>query len=118
MIHGFTHGFSLEFSGERGPQSSTNSKSALENLDIVSQKIEKEIEAGRVAGPFKIRPPNLKTSPLGLVPKKTGGFRLIHNLSYAENTDSSSVNEGIPHEACRVQYAGIDEAVALVKANG
>ena len=76
------------------------------------------MDAGRVAGPFKIPPKNLKVSPLGLVPKNNGGFRVIHNLSYSQNSDFPSVNEGIPHEACRVQYAEIQDAISLVRSAG
>jgi hypothetical protein len=63
-------------------------------FSLTEQKIEKEIKAGRVAGPFNYLPLiNLKVSPIGIVPKKTiGDFRLIHHLSYPE---SSSVNDFI-----------------------
>jgi hypothetical protein len=38
---------------------------------------------GRIAGPFSVPLfPTLRVSPIGLVPKKNGDFRMIHNLSY------------------------------------
>ena len=118
LISGFTQGFALNFTGKRDAQDSPNHASALQNPDIVTQKIHKELLAGRIAGPFHTKPDNLKVSPLGLIPKKTHGFRIIHNLSFSPNTDQPSVNEGIPHEACTVHYAGIDDAIAKVKRIG
>ena len=81
------------------------------------KKIKKEIDAGRVAGPFKFRPiPTLRISPLGLVPKgKDGQFRVIHHLSYPEN---SSVNDFIDPKKCSVVYSNIDDAVDVMKLYG
>ncbi|VDI82365.1 Hypothetical predicted protein [Mytilus galloprovincialis] len=94
-----------------------NLKSAIERPDILLQKIKKEIDAGRVAGPFKFRPiPTLRISPLGLVPKgKDGQFRVIHHLSYPEN---SSVNDFIDPKKCSVVYSNIDDAVDVIKLYG
>ena len=89
---------------------STNLRSASENFEILLQKIQKEKNAGRVAGPFR-KPPfqNFICSPLGLVPKKNEGeIRTIHHLSYPKG---SSVNDGIPSEHKTVQYQSIDDAV-------
>ena len=120
LIEGFSQGFSLEYEGDRSPKLANNHKSALSSPDIVSQKIEREIAAGRVAGPFTRQPANLIVSPLGLVPKNSGGFRLIHNLSYSNFVDitAPSINEGISPDSCRVHYAGIDEAIVKVKECG
>ena len=87
LLSGFKFGFSLHYSGPRLPTDFKNLKSAIERPDILLQKIKKEIDAGRVAGPFKFRPiPTLRISPLGLVSKgKDGQFRVIHHLSYPEN---------------------------------
>ncbi|XP_069109002.1 uncharacterized protein, partial [Argopecten irradians] len=98
LIQGFTNGFHLHFQGERRPQTSPNLQSALTNPTIVQNRIDKEVELGRVKGPFPTIPlKNLKLSPLGLVPKKTlDEFRLIHHLSYPRNgSQSHSVNSGI-----------------------
>ena len=84
MYNGFKLGFSLHYEGPIQSYDSKNLKPALENSDIVQQKIQKEIEAGRVEGPFESPPfDNFRVSPLGLVSKKEPGeFRLIHHLSY------------------------------------
>jgi hypothetical protein len=67
--------------------------------EIVDLKIAKEIQLGRVIGPFNDLPlPRLKISPLCLVPKKKpGSWRLVHNLSYP-NKKEISVNAGISGE--------------------
>lgn len=111
---GFTCGFPLHYSGIRSPLDSKNLKSALDQPSVVREKIQAEIEAGRVAGPFLFRPmPNLRISPIGLVPKKESNqFRLIHHLSYPHG---ESLNDFIDHQLCSVQYTSFDEAVHMVQ---
>ena len=74
---------------------------------------------GRIAGPFDSAPfPDFKCSPLGLVPKrKEGQFRLIHHLLYPRHS-GTSVNAGIDKEYTSVSYAGIPDAVAVIKRIG
>ena len=53
-----------------------------------------------------------------MVKKKTPGeYRLIHHLSYPRGSDSSVISN-IPKEFSSVSYAGIDDAIALVKKVG
>ena len=113
VINGFEFGFKIPYFGSRCFQKTRNLKSALDYLPVLHQKIQIEIDAGRVVGPFQEPPfPNCQVSPLGLVPKKSGDFRIIQHLSAPEG---SSVNDGIPKEFCSVQYQNIDHAVALFK---
>ena len=113
LIDGFEFGFKIPFYGSRCFKKTKNLQSALENLPVLRDKLQHEIAAGRVVGPFQDPPfPNSQVSPLGLVPKKNGEFRIIQHLSAPEG---SSVNDGIPKEFCSVQYQNIDDAVALVK---
>ena len=85
----------MGFSGQRTEQNGPNLPSALSNKEIVKQKIQTELKAGRIAGHFNVKPfSNFKISPLGLVPKSfPGEFRLIHHLSWPR-ADGSSVNDG------------------------
>lgn len=85
--------------------------------EVVCQKIGKEVQAGRVAGPFaQTSLPNLQLSPLGVVPKKAPEeFRIIHHLSFPEE---SSVNIGIPLELHSVHYTSLDQAVRIVSICG
>ncbi len=89
-------------------------QSALDNSEAVDAKLHKELEAGRIAGPFGGPPfPNFRVSPLGLVPKKLlGEFRMIHHLSFPKGT---SVNDGIPNAETSVRYATVDDAIRLIK---
>ena len=68
-------------------------------------------------GPFDAPPfPSFRTSPVGIIPKKTPNeFRLIHHLSYPKG---SSVNDFIPEESSSVQYATINDAIPILKKLG
>jgi hypothetical protein len=71
---------------------------------------------GRIAGPFQNRPiSNLRCSPIGVVPKKTGCWRLITHLSYPP---SNSVNDYIDEQHTAVHYSSFDNAVSIVKKLG
>jgi hypothetical protein len=117
LLHGFTHGFDLKFQGPRLPQRCHNLQSFSNNLQVGVQKVNKEVQAGRIAGPFNQPPfPNLHCSPLGLVPKRElNEYRLIHHLS---SPRGHSVNHGISKEDSTVQYARFDDAVSLIQAHG
>ena len=117
LINGFTHGFPLGYEGERVPMSAKNLKSAFDHPQIVKTKIEKEVELGRIVGPFSSPPfQNFRCSPIGVVPKRTPGeFRLIHHLS---SPRGSSVNDNIDRDECTVAYSSFDDAVALVVSLG
>ena len=93
LKEGFLKGFRIGFTGERVPNDAQNLLSARLRSHVLRDKINNELAAGRFAGPFKFPPiSNLKISPVGLVPKSDGNWRLITHLSYPEG---SSVNDGI-----------------------
>jgi hypothetical protein len=84
LFHCLTHGFSLECDPE--PQgyetkvATYNHQSVLRRPEMVTQKLLKEVEAGRMSGPYN-NPPlhNFHKLPLALIEKKKGSYRLIHN---------------------------------------
>ena len=117
LWEGFTSGFSLHYSGEHKSFESKNLPSTNKNPDGVRQKIYKEIQAGRVAGPFcKLPFKKFRISPLGLVPKhKPGEFLLIHHLSFPKG---DSVNDFIDPKLCSVSYIRFDVAVHMVQRLG
>lgn len=117
LVQGFSYGFSINYVGERSALESPNLKSAREQPSAVYAKLGKELQAGRIVGPFSVPPFSpFVTSPLGIVPKKVPNeFRLIHHLSYP---DSVSVNDGIPAEFSSVHYASINDAIAIIKRTG
>lgn len=71
LAHGFEFGFPIHYVGSRLPKESKNLKSANDRPDVVRQKIQSELQHGRIAGPFKNRPiSTLRVSPVGLGEKK------------------------------------------------
>ena len=116
LYNGFRYGFRLNYHGPRIPFDSKNLKSVLTDPDRAREKIETEILSGRIAGPFDYRPiSNLRCSPIGLVPKKTGGLRLITHLSYPP---LHSVNDFIDESFTSVKYSSFDNAIAIVQKLG
>ncbi|XP_069595134.1 uncharacterized protein [Ranitomeya imitator] len=114
---GFSYGFFIPFNWSPEPQSAPNLQSARELPNVLAEKLGKEIRLGRFRGPFNFPPfPNLRVSPLGIVPKKESGkYRLIHHLSYPKGM---SVNDGIPSDETAVTYISFDKAVDLVRNAG
>ena len=117
LIEGFTNGFKLGYSGNRISRESPNLKSINDNPKAAFDKINKEVNLNRIAGPFISKPlPNLIVSPIGLVPKaEPGKFRLIQHLSHPLG---GSVNDGIDRSMCYVHYTNFDDAVKLVVGAG
>ena len=115
LHQGFTRGFDLSYEGPKQRQSrSQNIPFTVGNEIILWNKIMKEVQANRVAGPYKSIPfDNFIQSPIGLVPKVGGdGTRLIFHLSYDfKKEDLKSVNFFTPKEKCSVQYRNLDFAV-------
>ncbi|KAL9967839.1 hypothetical protein ACROYT_G026137 [Oculina patagonica] len=103
--------------GEKVSSTATNLVSASLHPKVVDDKIKKELDFHRLAGPFQFPPLNpFRIPPLGVVPKKTPDeFRLIHHLSYPKG---SSVNNGIDSEHTRVCYATVDDAIKFIKLAG
>lgn len=117
LSSGFRDGFRIPCSNSGAVSDLRNLSSVLAHPEIVSEKLGKEVQLGRMAGPF-LSPPivGLRVSPLGLVPKKEPNkFRLIHHLSYPVG---ESVNDGIDTSLCRVMYTSFDSALAWVRRYG
>ncbi|XP_041442566.1 uncharacterized protein LOC121401560 isoform X1 [Xenopus laevis] len=118
LAKGFLDGFKIPVAQTPPPSKIyKNLKSAGQHEDVLKQKIEKEVKAGRMAGPFEVIPiEGLVVSPLGVVPKKEQGkFRMIQHLSYPVG---ASVNDALDKEQCKVQYQSFDEALEIVKGQG
>lgn len=87
VVHGLRQGFSLMFNPEsRLKPATSNCSSALVHPHIIDDYLSKEIQLGRVAGPFSTPPmPNLQISRFGVIPKSSSNaWRLILDLSYPE----------------------------------
>ena len=114
LIHGFTYGFDF---GYRGPKIR---KHRSDNIPLrigshleLWNKVMKEVELGRYAGPFSDIPyDNYMQSPVGLVPKGENQTRLIFHLSYDFNEgEGRSFNFYTPKDICSVKYRDLDCAV-------
>lgn len=71
LIEGFAFGFELQYEGPRFSSDCKNLVSASELALEVGEKIRKELDLGRIAGPFDSIPlQNLRLSPISIVPKK------------------------------------------------
>ena len=114
LINGFKEGFDLGYRGEKNVQRrSPNLKFIVGSQSILWNKVMKEVENNRYAGPFEEIPfDNYIQSPIGLVPKDKDKTRLIFHLSYPRNS-GLSVNENTPKELCRVKYKDLDAAVRI-----
>ena len=93
LLHDLQWGCRLGYTGPRAPRITPNLKSASLHPQAVSDALAKEVSRGHTAGPFQ-EPPiqNLQCSPLGVVPKKEGTWRIIMDLS---SPHGSSVNDFI-----------------------
>lgn len=112
LLTGFSSGFRLGYTGPRVPTSCKNLISVQENPEIAFTKIMKEVEMGRIAGPFSSPPlQNLRLSPIGLVPKKDSSWRLIQHLSYPQGV---SVNDFIDKQLCSVSYTPFDKVIESI----
>ena len=120
LVNGFKNGFDLEYQGKlhNCRRMAPNLKLRIGSKLELWNKVMKEVELDRFAGPYKDPPFDyFVQSPIGLVPKDKGlKTRLIFHLSYP--WDGDSVNSGIPHSKATVKYPEFDEAVKLCMHEG
>ena len=119
VINGLNGGFDLGYKGDASSTSANNSLSVNLNKEAARIKISSELKAGRIAGPFKLKPFSpFKCSPLSLREKSIPGhFRLLHDLSAPH--DFRAVNINIPDSEAKVSYANVKDAVRIInKFNG
>ena len=117
LVNGFTFGFRIGSvrTPSRRPHP-PNNQPIHDHINEARELVNKEIQLGRVLGPFATTPiPELICSPLNLV-EKVGAqgsvkYRLIHNLAHPY-TDQA-VNATIPDEQATVSYAPFDKAVEI-----
>ena len=111
-MHGIIFGFKIPYKGPARRVTFNNHHSTAIFNDELIVKLDKEIDKGRIAGPFQECPFNIfHSSPFGIIPKKEPNqVRLIHYLSYG---DELSVKYHIDKDT-RVSYELLDKVVDIV----
>ena len=115
LVNGFRWGFSLNFGGNMNQRRfAPNLKLRVGSKVELWNKVMKEVEAKRYAGPYEEVPfDNFIQSLIGLMPKDQGRkTRLIFHLSYPR-CNGTSVNVGIPKNLCNVRYPDFDEVIKM-----
>ena len=114
LVSGFKFGFNINNMSYTSTTSDKNAKTTSKWPEVVDKKIKKELDLGRLLGPFRNSPYNdAVISPLGVREKKLPGeYRLIHDLSFPY--DGTSINDGIPRDCATVHYSTISDAIKLI----
>ena len=117
LVNCLRYGTHVGYNGPQKSRVSRNLISATQHPDVVSSNISKEVNLGRVAGPFTSSPlPHLQCHPVGVVPKKhSSEWRTIYHLSYPEG---DSINDHIPKDPYALQYVRVDDAIRILKSLG
>ena len=115
LIRGFEEGFDIGYEGkiDRRDTAPNLPLGELGTKTDLWNKVMKEVEVNRYAGPFKFEDlpfQHFIQSPLGLVLKDGGRqTRLIFHLSYDfRKSGNPSLNACIPGEKCKVKYRDLD----------
>ena len=118
VVSGFKHGFHIGIPSVNSVpvnniENYKNSKKSL-NRAVVIDKMNIELKAGRILGPYTEPPLQSATySPLYVIPKsEPGKFRLIHDLSKPKGT---SVNDNIPDSLKSVQYCSVMDVAKFLQ---
>ena len=115
LLDAIDNGVSLGYTGPRAPYIARNLTSALHHSAVIDKELAREVEAGRILGPYSDRPlPNLHCSGLGVVPKHNDKWRVIMHLSAPPG---NSINDYIPPENYSMHYSTVDDAVRLLTAH-
>ena len=122
LVDSFRNGFSLGYEGSKTIQmTSPNLKIRIGTEMDLWNKVMKEVEVKRYAGPFEEIPfkeGGFIQLPIGLVPKDGGkNTRLIFHLSY-QRDGMTSVNFNTPRNICTVKYPDYIKAFNLCLKEG
>lgn len=121
VLHGIEFGFSYNaplFISES--RIFPNMPSALEFPDVITKKVEKELEAGRYKGPFSKREVEdlvgfFIAHPIGVFLKDPlAKPRLVEDLSYPRSGSIPSVNSLSDVSGFDLNWAGIAETISLM----
>ena len=86
--------------------------SAEQHKNETLLKLQNEVKLGRILDLFKNMPiSTLQISPIGLIPKPDGNWRLNANLSHPP---SKGINSYIDPEFCKVNYSSLDSILEMI----
>ena len=118
LIQGLKSGFRLGYTGVR-KLSLMNNLSSLELApDALPAFIHKEIELGRVSGPFSLEQPPTKifmVNPLGLVEKRDTDPLEYRVITHHSAPHGSSVNDGIDRHEFKISFDTLKHAVRWIR---
>ena len=107
LLHSLQWRCNIGYTGPRFARITPSLKSAHLHPEAISAALAKEVSNGHTAGSFLSPPiPNLQCSPLGVVPKKDGSWRIIMDLS---SPRGSSINDLIPKDDYMLHYASFNK---------
>lgn len=89
---------------------STNLPTATDAPHILQDYLTLQLKKNRVTR-LEVLPSRFISSPLGVEPKPSGGWRQIQHLSHPRD---KSVNCHIPVEHGALEYTSVDEAIELI----
>ena len=117
LVNALRYGTRIGYLGPQKNRVSRNLISASQHPEVITANLNKEIQLGRVAGPFSSSPlPNFQCHPIGIVPNKhSTDWRTIYHLSYPEG---DSINDYIPKDPYSLQYVRVDDAINIVRSLG
>ena len=113
LVKGISDGFRVgfDYSDHTCHSAKANMQSAINNETVVQERLQAEVNLGRVIGPLEADEfPTVQVSHFGVIPKnhQPGKWRMIVDLSHPRGW---SVNECISPELCSMHYTSVDEAV-------
>ena len=113
VVNGFRNSFSLKYNGPHNGRIHCNLKSAFQFPKQLQQCLDKEVNLGRMLGPFQQQLlDNLICSPVGMVLKKDSDkMRMITHLSYPHG---DSINSHMDPKDMSTSYQSFDQALAIV----
>ena len=116
LVNGFRNGFNIEYAGrmDRREFSDNLPLGDLGDSTDLWNKVMKEVELGRYAGPYELDElpfDHFLQSPLGLIPKAGGKTRLIFHLSFNFKSGEGLLNANTPKEKCSVKYRDLDHVI-------
>ena len=121
LLHNIDNGVSLGYHGPRCQCISRNLISSARFLQAIDDEIQKELKKKKRKRKKKEtfdKPPlpNLQCSRVGMIPKNTGGWRMIMHLLAPH---SKSINDGISKKnEFTLRYSQIDDVIRLINLAG